>query len=242
MDGVGPAELGIELQPQPGSGRHGDHAVLHFRQRGHQIAVPGAVEGAHALLHERVRRVERQVRRGGEHDRAGAVVRRDRQVPGLRHRGDLARLREAAAPGDVEHDDAGRAGLQQVAEGPAAAQRLRGRDRRRARRLVALEVGQAVHADRVFVPEGGVGRQRLGDLHRRQQLPHRVELDHDVHPVADRLADLLERLQRRLQVGGGDVLAARLLGGMVERPDLHRRDALVEQLLRPVRRRGAGSR
>ena len=99
---------GTSSSPRPGPGRHGDVAVLDRRQRGHQVAIPGPVIGAHALLDERVRRVQRKMRRGAEHDRAGAVVRRDRQVPGLGHRGDLARLREAAAPGDVEHHDAGR--------------------------------------------------------------------------------------------------------------------------------------
>ena len=58
-----------------------------------------------------------------------------------------------------------------------------------------------------------------------------MELDHDVHAVADRAADLAERLERLVELGGADVEAARRLGGVVERPDLHAGDALAEQAL-----------
>ena len=184
---------GASSRPRPGPGGTVIKPSLTSGQRGDEIAVPGAVIGAHALLDEGVRRVQRQMRRGGEHHRPGAVVRRDRQVPGLGHRSDLARLGEAAAPGDVEHDDAGGAGLEEIAEGPARAERLRGADRRRRGLGIAPEVAEAVHPDRVLVPEGLVGRERAGDGHRRQELPERMELDHDLHAVADRLADLLER-------------------------------------------------
>jgi hypothetical protein len=63
-----------------------------------------------------------------------------------------------------------------------------------------------------------------------------MQLRHDVDAVADRLADSLERLERAAQVGGRDVLAAGLLGGIVERPDLHRANAHVEQALRHLLR------
>ena len=43
------------------------------------------------------------------------------------------------------------------------------------------------------------------------------------------LADLAERLQRPVEVGAGDVVAARGLGRRVERPDLHAGDALLQQ-------------
>jgi len=59
-----------------------------------------------------------------------------------------------------------------------------------------------------------------------------VELDGDVHRIADSLADAADRLQSGLQVSGGDPLAACPLGKPVEWPDLHRRDPLVEQRLR----------
>ncbi len=61
-----------------------------------------------------------------------------------------------------------------------------------------------------------------------------MQLDHDVHAVADRVADLAERLERLLELGRADVVAARALGGEVERPDLHARDALLEQALREL--------
>ena len=39
-------------------------------------------------------------------------MRGDGQAPGLGHRGDLPRLGQAPAPGDVQHDDAGGAGVE----------------------------------------------------------------------------------------------------------------------------------
>src|ERR1700722_9475567 len=62
--------------------RNRDETVLHLRQRGRKIAIPGAIVGAHAFLNERVRRIQREMGRGAEHDRSGAVMRRDGQVPG----------------------------------------------------------------------------------------------------------------------------------------------------------------
>jgi hypothetical protein len=61
-----------------------------------------------------------------------------------------------------------------------------------------------------------------------------VELDHDVHLGADRLPDLAERLHRGLELAGGDVEAAPALGREVEGPDLHRRNALLEQRVREL--------
>jgi hypothetical protein len=65
-----------------------------------------------------------------------------------------------------------------------------------------------------------------------------VELDHDFHAVADGTADLLKGLQRRLEIRPGDRPTVARLGGEVERPDLHRRDAFgqerVGELVGPV--------
>jgi hypothetical protein len=58
-----------------------------------------------------------------------------------------------------------------------------------------LEEPEAVHADRILVPERIELGERLGDALRRGQPPERVELDHDVHPVPDGRADPAERLQ-----------------------------------------------
>ena len=106
-------------------------AVADFRQAGHKVAIPGAVKGAHALLNQRVRRVEREMGRSGQYDRTGAVVRRNRKMPGFGHGGDLLGFGDAAAPGEVQHDDAGRAGFQEIAECGPAAKRLRRADRGR---------------------------------------------------------------------------------------------------------------
>src|SRR5688572_22668772 len=67
-------DVGGELQSETRARRHRDVAVLDRRQRGDQVAVPGPMIGAHALLNEGIGRVERQVGGGAEHDRAGAVV------------------------------------------------------------------------------------------------------------------------------------------------------------------------
>ncbi len=227
-------EVGGELEAEARPRWHGDEAVLDRRHRRHEVSVPGPVIGAHALLDEGVRRVEGQVRRGGQHHRPGAVVRGDRQVPGLHHGGDLLGLRDPAAPREVEHDDPRGARLQEVAEAPSRRQRLRRADRHGRGLGVARERAEAVHLDRVLVPERVVRRERAGDLHGGEELPHRVELDHDVHPVAHALADLVERGERGPEVVGGDGEAVGLRGRAVEGPDLHGRDALGQQLLGEV--------
>lgn len=65
-----------------------------------------------------------------------------------------------------------------------------------------------------------------------------MELDHHVDPVAHRRTDLLEGREGRLQPGGRDVLARARLGRGVERPDLHRGDAALQQFRRQFVRPG----
>src|SRR5277367_1381277 len=95
-----------QFEAESGAGRNGDETVLYLGQCRHQIAIPGPVVGADALLYQGVRRVERQMGRSGEDHRTCAVVRGDRQMPGFGHRGDFLGLGNAAAPADVQHDDA----------------------------------------------------------------------------------------------------------------------------------------
>ena len=59
-----------------------------------------------------------------------------------------------------------------------------------------------------------------------------MEFHHDVHLAADRVADLAERHKSGIELGGGDRAPLDRLGREIERPDLHRRDALLEQGLR----------
>jgi hypothetical protein len=66
---------------------------------------------------------------------------------------------------------------------------------RRDRRGVEL-----VEADRLLQPGDVVGFQRLGDAERRRQRPQAVQLDHDLHPVADGVRILLEQLEGLLRV------------------------------------------
>jgi len=82
------------------------------------------------------------------------------------------------------------------------------------------------------MPECVERSERFGNLHGRQQLPQRVELNHDFHLVAHAFADLFKRLQRLFEIGRRDVLTIGLLGGAIKRPDLHGRDALREKRFR----------
>ena len=157
---------------------------------------------------------------------AGAVVRGHGQLPGVGHGGDFAGFGQAAAPAQVEHGHTGHASLQVVLKAPFVAQRLAGADQRVAVFGVLLQQVEAVHTDRVFVPEGVEFFQRTGNFLRHGQAPQAVELDHDVHLVAHCITDLAEGLQRQIQVGVADVLAVAFFSGGVKRPDLHGRDAL----------------
>ena len=203
--------------------------MRHGGQVGHQLLVPAAVESPHALLHQGVGRVQREVAGRGPDHRPSAVVRRHWQLPGVSHGGNLARLAQAAAPAQVQHHHTGHAGLQVVLEGPFVAQGFAGADQGFAIARVLLEQVQAVHADRVFMPKGVEGLEGTCDLLRHRQAPQAVELDHDVHAVANRRADLAKRLQRQVQVGIADVLAVAALGRWVKRPDFHGRDAFTQQ-------------
>ena len=71
-------------------------------------------------------------------------------------------------------------------------------------------------------------------LDRGRMAPQRVQFHHDVHPVAHRAANLAERLQRPVEVARGDVVAVGFHRRMVERPDLHPRDALLQQAVRQL--------
>src|SRR6185312_741122 len=63
---------------------------------------------------------------------------------------------------------------------------------------------------------------------------------HDVHAIAHTLADLFKGLEADAQLLTRDIAAARLAGRHVEWPDLHCRDATLEQTLR--KRLGAMSK
>jgi hypothetical protein len=66
-------------------------------------------------------------------------------------------------------------------------------------------------------------------LLRGRQAPQRMELHHDVHAIADRRANLAERLESFLQIGARDVLPVARFSERIEWPDLHPGDALLEQ-------------
>ena len=170
------------------------------------------------------------MRRRRVDDRARAVVRCDRPLEGLRKRGDLASLRDATDPADVEDDDLSAPAREQVAERGKPGERLADGERRP---RCALDLGERVRTGdphRILDPR----RLELVECARDPacggNVPERVELDHHVDRRADCGADLPERLERPIEVGGTNVVAETRLGIWVERPDLHPGDALGEQV------------
>src|SRR5215218_10503712 len=114
--GVGPqVEIREKLGAETGAGRRRDGAVVDVRESGDELAVPAAVIGAHRLLDQRVRGVDRKVSGGHQDNRSGAVVRSYWELVRLGHRRDLLRLGDTAAPGDVEHGNAHGAALERLA-------------------------------------------------------------------------------------------------------------------------------
>src|SRR5688572_17592271 len=229
-----PPELGQQLAAQTGAGRRLEEPADRSRHMRDELVVPTGVEGAHGFLNERVRRVNGEVHRGRIDHRTGAVVRRDRQLPRVSERGDAPRFADATAPGEVEHHDSRYTGLEQILETPSSGEDLRGADRRLRVGRVLLEKREAVHADRVLVPEGVELRKRLRDALRGEQAPEGMKLHHDVHPVADHCANLSERLERSLQIGRRDVLTLARFGVGIEGPNLHPGDAALEKRLRQL--------
>ena len=121
--------------------------------------------------------------------------------------------------------------LQQIAERGAAAERLAAAHRDRGRLRILLERGDVAHLDRILRPVGSELLQRAGDLLGLLQVPQRVELRHHLDAIADRLADLAPGRQPELQIRPGEQAARRALGQRIERPDLHRAEALGQQAL-----------
>ena len=81
------------------------------------------------------------------------------------------------------------------------------------------------------MPEGVERLERARDLLRHGQSPQAVKLDHDVHLLAHRIANLAKGFERQVKVGVADVLAVAFFGSRVKRPDLHAGDALRQQRL-----------
>src|SRR4051812_42971771 len=78
--------------------------------------------------------------------------------------------------------------------------------------------------------QGGANRLRSADT------PEPVQLRLDPHAITMRFADYLEGGHAGLQILRRDVDALECAGGEVERPDLHRRDAHLEELRRELGR------
>ena len=99
----------------------------------------------------------------------------------------------------------------------------------------AVQLGEradVVAEEHVLEPLDVVLLERPRDLDRRRQAPEPVAVDHDPHPRPDGLADPAHRLEAPLELVGRDEQAIARDPEVVERPELHRRDALFEQLVR----------
>ena len=172
-------------------------------------------------------------------ERAGAIVRREWTMVGLRQVADPPGLGDSSYPGRVYVDYPHGASLEQFAVGVPARQRLR-----RHQRYVRSpgELGQLVHTvcrHRVFVPHWLKRVQCFGYAYRRRQAPAMVQLDANVHIQSHGVTYVAERLQALVYLCRRDVLRPiaafyvieRSIGILVERPNLHCRDPHVEQRL-----------
>src|SRR5689334_22776185 len=81
------------------------------------------------------------------------------------------------------------------------------------------------------MPERSERGQRFSNGYGWRELPERVELDHDVHAIADPPTDFFKWRQRLLQVLARDVMAMSGFGSDVEWPNLHRGDSYGENRL-----------
>ena len=188
---------------------------------------------------------------GPERDGADGVVAGERQVGGVGHGGDLAALGEAAAPGEVGHDDVAGGLLDPGAEAEAGEDALALADRDRGLGLQADEGVDVVGGHDLLEPEDVVGLEGAGDAGGGGQVPAGVAFDGDRHPVADGLADVVDDGDAAGEVVVGDAVAEGAGGGdrtpdgdrlalaagagegraeLVEGPDLHRGDALGEEV------------
>lgn len=101
--------------------------------------------------------------RRDEDRRSRAVVERKRPLISLRQRGYLLRLGNAAAPGQIEHDDRDGAGCEQIAELIARALGFTSTDRNAGRTRIFGQCRHVIHFDQVFRPVRIIWLQRFGD-------------------------------------------------------------------------------
>ena len=176
---------------------------------------------------------------GIEQQRPARGVRRDRQLIGIRHGGDLARLRHAPTPGDVEHRVFGGAGFKQLLEGHLAAHALaRDQGHRGGGRhfMILLEIARHQH---VLQPHRLIGLQRVRDADGGRHIPLGVEFDGDLDLFSKRVAQLLDRGDRLVDLVPGDELVLVVGREPVERPDLDALDAAgIDQLAHDLFRLG----
>ncbi len=94
---------------------------------------------------------------------------------------------------------------------------------------------QIAQLDGILHPEWLELLECPADLRGLAGLPQAMQLDHYIHPAADRVAaDLPYRPEALIEFCRGDVLAVVRMGHLIERPYLHRADALLEQVSREL--------
>src|SRR5262249_2783691 len=181
------------------------------------------------LQYQKIRYGETGVDRGDGADGAVRVVRRNRNVISVGHRGDLLEFRDAPRSGDVRLNDAHRLAFQKLAEPMPAADAL-ARGQRDVNR--ALHFGHrrdVLRRNGFFIKEQAVRLERANYLDRGLRVPTRMDIDGDVVVRPSGFAHGLDLRHRAPQFRLCD-FAVQRRGG--ERIELTARETLCHRFFR----------
>ena len=131
--------------------------------------------------------------------------------------------------------------LEHPAEGVAGEQALADAQRRPRLAGEPRQIVDRIGRHRLLQPDQVVWLERAGDAQRAGIVPHRVQLDGDLHARADRLADARARLRALVDGRRTDVLAVDQADERARRPDRALAAALVLAISSPVGRRAKTS-
>lgn len=186
--GMGAGEVLVEVDAEAGFGRHDHVAVVPADRIADQLQVEGAA-GLDRLDHEEVRDRSAEMDVGRPLDRPGVEMGCDLRCEGFGDDGDLLALPDAARAAEGRLEDAGTAGPEHGGKLRLGGEAL-ARGYRNPHRLLHLgEVEEVVGRDRLLVPQGAIGFDRLGEPYGARDVELAVGAEKEVGPVAHRLAD-----------------------------------------------------